>query len=858
VLYWVGWRVFGEFGIISLGEKADMIPDYFWAKTTKNGEPGKSVISHMNDVRAVAALLLKTYPTLLKECNVEQLAAFAGLHDIGKISPGFQSKCNKWLTKFCFRDNFGAPFEKDNHSMVTQFTLQTILQKRGMPTDSAELWAAILGAHHGKPYSPGLRLHVDDKEWQTKREQIVADFLGNLNLPDFLINNSWPFFWWITGVVTVADWIGSAEEWFPVIHETTPELSNINAISAIQEIGFGVPTIKTGLSFKDIFSFEPNDLQLKAEQAIKTPGLYIIEAPMGMGKTEAALWCVYKMMHERKTSGFYFALPTQATSNRIHIRVNDFLKSIVVDLHKSKLVHSGSWLLEETKIPITNATSFNDINEKESIRDAIDWFASNKRGLLAPFGVGTVDQALMSVIAVKHFFVRQFALAGKVIILDEVHSYDLYTGTLIKTLCEKLLPLGCTVVLLSATLTKDRKKDFVENDLNYMSKEPYPLISGIGIEPVEVKSPEPKTVFVQMRNENDTLFEALKRAKQGASILWVCNTVRNAQEMYDRAFESQSEIKIGLLHSRFPFYQRQKLEEFWMEKLGKAVRTRSGCILFSTQIVEQSVDLDADFMISELAPTDMLLQRMGRLWRHDRGKRVVDNPEFWIIAEKNTFEEFREGSANEIKKMFGTKAMVYAPYVLLRSVMLWKDKTSISLPDDIRALLAETYTHTQKDPKSWTELFNEIEGDGFAKKQIAQFQTNVWSLLLDDEEGKAKTRANSLETTQLILALGQEQNILHLLNGQDVTLKGDTFSISEARALAKNIVKVPAYCFAGHSKCERLKMLVRGNWQIGFVENGNVRCTYVKKAYTLRYTLEKGVEIMKTDERNEVDNEPCD
>jgi len=840
-----------------------MVPEYLWAKTTKADEPGKTVLSHMNDVRAVATLFLKSYTRFLRGYDTAQFGAFAGLHDIGKASPGFQAKCAKWIEKTGLDKYFGVPYEKD-HSKVSQYTLQTIFQKKGMKTEPSELWAAILGAHHGSLHKQGINLRPSDEEWQNKREEIVSTFLGDSNLPNFPIDDSWPFLWWLAGLVSVSDWIGSDEDWFPVAQETTPADSVQNAVRAINAIAFDIPILKKGLSFGEIFqekglSFEPNDLQLKAVQTIRDPGLYILEAPMGMGKTEAALWCVYKLMSEGKASGFYFALPTQATSNRIHLRVNDFLEKITEEKSRSRLIHSGSWLLDNVKVPTIRGSTNSNSEEKEDARRAIDWFASKKRGLLAPFGVGTVDQALMSVIAVKHFFVRQFALAGKVVILDEVHSYDMYTGTLIKTLCDRLLTLGCTVILLSATLTKESKKRFVEvtDDAN---QEQYPVISGRNIKSVEALKPSSKTVQIRMKSEADALEEALKKAEKGASVIWVCDTVNKAQEMFDRAkMAKQSKIEIGLLHSRFPVFRRQELEEYWMEKLGKNNPDRRGCILFSTQIVEQSVDLDADFMVSELAPTDMLLQRMGRLWRHQRENRLVDKPEMWIVAEDSSFEEFKKETAGKIKKMFGTKSAVYAPYVLLRSLVIWKDKVSIELPDDIRNLLEDTYKTNDNDPKGWLDLRGEIEGEGFALRESAKFETNVWNRLLDDEEGNSKTRVNNLPTTQLILAFPKKTDTLPLLNKDCIMLKGDTFSLPDARALARNIVKVPAYCFEGHSANPRLKILVRGDWQVGFLaDDGSINCTHLKAGYELRYTPENGVKIMKTDQKREVDNEPCD
>lgn len=852
--------------------------DYFWAKTTIDNKPGKSVSAHMRDVQSVANIMLDGKESLLAKYGLKRdfIAAFAGLHDIGKVSPGFQSKCKEWLRQGSLehvaRNNAWDTYERD-HAKITQYTIQNILKKNGMKPESAELWSALLGAHHGRLNRLGStpRGCQPDDEWENKREKIAGDFFGANTLPNFLIDNSWPFAWWLAGLVSVADWIASNEEYFfPEKVDTIPEESIETASTAFKAIGFDRIDFLSGLSFGDIFkdeednSFSPNDLQIKAGKSIHHTGLYVIEAPMGMGKTEAALWVAYNLMCEGKASGLYFALPTQSTSNRMHLRMQKFLKRISKTPIDAKLVHANSWLLDNIRIPRLSAAADTDI-DKEAIQEVKDWFSSKKRALLAPFGVGTIDQALMSVIAVKHFFVRQFALAGKVIILDEVHSYDLYTGTLIKTLCDRLLPLGCTILILSATLSRQIKKRFI--DITGGDNDKICLLitgkaSGDEDKPISVpvEKLEEKRVGIYFRNEADAFLLAMEKAKNGASVLWICDTVNRSQEMYELAEKkTDNKFEIGLLHARFPLFRRQELEDYWMEKLGKEGKGRGGCILFSTQVVEQSVDIDADFMVSELAPTDMLLQRMGRLWRHKRTRRSCEQPEFCIVAENYQFAEFKKATADEIKKMFGAKANVYAPYVLLRSLELWKDKKAVNLPDDIRGLIEETYKERSNEPKGWQELFKEIKGEDFAKGMLAEFETNVWNILLSDEEGLAKTRINNYPTTQMILAKQIQGKKIMFLNGEVAELGNDEVSLSAKRAIHRNIVKIPAYCFSARTENRDISALVHGDWQLGIVEdNVNISNKNLKSDYTLRYTLEKGVEIIREKTESEVDNEPCD
>jgi len=202
--------------------------------------------------------------------------------------------------------------------------------------------------------------------------------------------------------------------------------------------------------------------------------------------------------------------------------------------------------------------------------------------------------------------VRRFALAGKVIIIDEVHSYDVYTGSLLGALCAELEKLGCTVILLSATLTRDRRKTFIEPE-SYLSEddisEPYPLISGRTADSqklpaTQADGPQQKIVFLYFVEEDQAVVEALRQAEKGACVLWVCNTVARAQQTFRNLCGlGAGNVQMGLLHARFPYYRRMELEEYWMSALGKEGIRPPGCILVSTQIVEQSVDLDADFII---------------------------------------------------------------------------------------------------------------------------------------------------------------------------------------------------------------------------------------------------------------------
>ncbi len=838
----------------------------FWAKTLPDGSPGIDVHQHMLRVGAVASVLAKDRGTWFRQLGIEPDVAsgLAGLHDIGKISQGFQSKCPAWLqqnglVEVATRQAW-ENMQRD-HSRIGQFTLQRLLieQQAGLKRSTANWWAAAVGCHHGRIHNPAERglppeAGMSEDQWEETRRlaamRFFTDFGSDLRgLASRPVTPESAVLWAVAGLTSVADWIGSDENIFPTDRDLPIPQIRTRAAETIESLGLRIPHVKQGLSFRDLFDFEPYGLQRAAQEFIRRPGLYIIEAPMGMGKTEAALAVAYQLLSDGLATGIYFALPTQATSNRIHSRLDAFVRRVCPDALSTRLIHSSSWLIEDLVQPRPGATS----RGVDDARQGRDWFASTKRALLAPFGVGTVDQALLSIVAAKHFFVRRFALAGKVVIVDEVHSYDVYTGTLVGKLCEELGRLGCTVILLSATLTRARRHAILPElgENQALGTDPYPLISGVPasgevLPSRSAEGPVPKTVSISFRSEDEALRHVESPAKTGACCLWICNTVDRAQAVR-RRLRSLGEhgVAVGLLHARFPFFRRQVLEEEWMKALGKDGARSSGCVLVSTQIVEQSVDLDADLMISELAPTDMLLQRMGRLWRHPRASRAVSEPEFWVLREALTLEALRTLDAAAIKRVLGPKAWVYAPYVLLRTMEVWNGRQTINVPEDIRELLEGTYAEIDDLPPGWEQLRDQIEGNRFAEKMMANRKTTLFDVALPDDEG-VQTRLDSVPAVSLVLASERSGSALTLLNGDHVGLEGDEFSLHAARALHRNLVRVPKRrVFSSFRNADETARYIRGEQAVAMVDgHGEVSVPGLKGGIRLHWDPDLGLEIL--------------
>jgi CRISPR-associated endonuclease/helicase Cas3 len=665
-------------------------------------------------------------------------------------------------------------------------------------------WAAVVGAHHGRIKGEGVPA---GEPWEGERTRLAVDIIKEFGpLPDQPPSD--PILWFVAGLITIADWIGSDEKHFPLDAHWDMLERRRRAQTALATIDWRLFRPRQLTGFGDLFPEIPraNSLQMATAQVVREPGIYIIEGPMGYGKTEAALWAAYELIASGKATGLYFALPTQVTSNRIHLRLKPFVGRISVDPEAVRLAHSASWLVESEPQAKLNPASQDD-EAREHVRAGRSWFAQAKRALLARFGVGTIDQALLGIVAAKHFFVRQFGLAGRVVILDEVHTYDVYTSTLIGALVKRLRGLQCTVLILSATLTEKRRRELLGLADDQPVSAAYPLVSGVASSVIERTCEPPPSKTIRVRNVSGALplEEAMVRARRGECLLWIRNTVDEAQETY-RALQSancQDGPSIVLLHSRFPFFRREQLENDWMNQLGKDASNRpNGCILVSTQVAEQSVDIDADLLITDIAPTDMLLQRIGRLWRHERPVRPCPQPEVWIQMPHSDDAALREMSEKELCGALGKSARVYAPYILLRSLQQWRGRAAITLPGDIRPILEATYADPNAaEPPAWQGLREELEKQKDRMARQALNATTVWNIpALPDEEG-VQTRLSTYPTAQLLLATEITALVSHsarlcLLDGAEVTAHDREWSFEAAKAIHRNLVRMPRWAVA--------------------------------------------------------------
>jgi CRISPR-associated endonuclease/helicase Cas3 len=792
----------------------------FWAKTTESGLPGISVHDHCLNVGCVAEAIMAALPANVRSLLPAGSATLAALHDVGKITIGFQTKCPQRIVSSdeppCSSGLIVLSVK--DHALVSQRFLQSLPAFK-----VSRLWAVAVGAHHGRPKGRKVDLTNPPEplsEWAQEHRlqllQILQDEFGPLPTPppDPIFAPYHSDLWLLAGLITVADWIGSNEAWFSPKKGSPPDAARQQAAAALRQIGWPGGKLKltefsAAFATKPGVEFNPNPLQQAVAEAAHNPGVIIVEGPMGCGKTEAALFAAQQLIAAGHQHGIYFALPTQVTSNRIHERIGRFLRRTLADEASFRLAHGNAWLEADFNLRINPAyprEATEGDKPTDTARDARSWFTSAKQALLAPYGVGTIDQALQGVVAVKHFFVRRFALAGKVVILDEVHSYDIYTGTLITAMIRELVNLRCTVIILSATLTPDRRNELLAAAGIKETTAPadYPLVTygTSGSECRHIKPLWSSDKKISLRpaviSEDETIGELIRRAEAGQHVLWIRNTVVEAQQAFRAVAGSicQGSVCVGLLHSRFPFARRAELETDWLEHLGPNRPTDGpGSILIATQVVEQSVDIDLDFIVSDLAPTDMLLQRLGRLWRHPRPHRQAAQPDFWIRLP----DVSAATDVAALKSALGRSAWVYAPYVLLRTAAVWQSRAEICLPADIRPLLEATYDEPDpQEPAAWRELHVELEGEKRKLMLIATSATNVLNNPMLEDREEILTRAKGAPTTPVILlrsiiATGNNFIIAVALDGTQTEISAHEWCRASAKFVHQWLVRAPRW-----------------------------------------------------------------
>ncbi|MDW8426848.1 MAG: CRISPR-associated helicase Cas3', partial [Meiothermus sp.] len=651
-----------------------------WAKSGIDGHMGHPVIAHLLDVAASANAILELEPDSTRQRYAEDfglesdqaiplLLALIALHDIGKVSPAFQQLWEPGLKRlieaeprFDWRNGCSKPPAYPDyvpHAIITQAVLAELLEKHGFPRSlvdgvggSGGIGDAV-GCHHGfraDSLEKARRFSEQGKDiWQEARAALVDavfETIGASGIPT-VQRLSPAAFMRLAGLTSFADWIGSSfypELKFDGYEDNLPgywEASQALARKRLAELGWTkrTPLVSQARPLREVFDylakasgrpcFMPRPLQLWVKRLvrdIKQPTLLLIEAAMGEGKTEAAFYAYLRLQAQNGHRGLYVALPTMATGNQMFERTAKFLNAQAKGLEVKldlQLIH-GATQLNELYQKLQGKIQPNTEQEVELLEsiEARAFFTHKKQALLTEYGVGTVDQALLTVLNIKWQFVRLWGLGNRVVIIDEVHAYDTYTSELILTLVRWLHALGSSVILMSATLPKEKRKKILEAfGGQNQDSDHYPRIykvSGGQTTLVRFKGDKTRTVTVGLQAVESDLEAIVKlldeKLANGGCAVCIVNTVDRAQELYQKI----PHLGPMLFHARFPAEDRARLEGEVLARFGKEATLENGqrpqkAVLVATQVVEQSLDLDFDLMVSDLAPVDLLLQRAGRL-----------------------------------------------------------------------------------------------------------------------------------------------------------------------------------------------------------------------------------------------------
>ena len=695
-----------------------------WAKS---GDPqGHCLLAHMLDVAAVATVLLEREPTQTLRLAAQWLdvsaknagqciAALVGLHDFGKSIPGFQAK---WQLGRDADRRVGLAFSAasqhvTDHACASAALLREYLLSLGFELAWVQGVLQAISAHHGYNLNrreiSAAKPCFEAAAWSDARKLLFESYWKTLS-PEGIVGAkelTLAAVEWLAGLTSVSDWIGSNLEWFPIGEradslESHFERAKQLASQALDTLGWPEykPLLTSSCSVDSLIqrivqgseSVMARPLQVEGARLlseVKGPALLLVEAPMGEGKTELAFLAHLRLQDSNQHRGFYVALPTQATGNALFERALTFLRSFAEDAFLDiQLVHGGAQL-EDSVQHLRGIYGDRGDNISSSA-----WFSQRRRGLLSPYGVGTIDQALFASLNVKHHFVRLWGLTNRVVVLDEIHAYDTYTSGLIESLLRWLKALDCSVVLMTATLPEKLRNALLQawgvnaSDIPELA---YPRLlkaDGNGVRGAAFPSREiPNVRLVALGEEEDEeslawcALECLKWDGCGAVIV---NTVQRAQEVYRHVkTHAGADVLLILFHARFPADERSAREGSVLKIFGKDGVRPSRALLIATQVAEQSLDIDFDFLITDLAPVDLVLQRAGRLHRHQRIRPPAHSEARLFVA------GLLPDRLPELKKT--SWEYVYDPYILGRTWAVLSREDVLHFPRDIDRLVQAVY-----------------------------------------------------------------------------------------------------------------------------------------------------------------------
>lgn len=802
---------------------------YYWAKAMPNDEGAKyhSFPYHCLDVVAVAdawlsnsSALRKTFLAAWGYSDFDVFRAwllfFIGLHDLGKLDLNFQLKVLE-VAKALFPSEYmqilgrirpQQPFDhgQAGYAWFVHLFPQTKLANHDL--DQLSNWMAAVAGHHGTLNNDATlpRLKAPQALYQLENHarlswiaQLDDMFLLPVQAHGYELPPLPPKL--LAGFCSVCDWVGSNTDYFKY-NETPADLSSYLekqrdiASQALQDAGLIAKPLKQG-GMSYLFSkYIPQGLQKQIDNLPLRSGVTIIEAPTGSGKTEAALAYASRLLAEGYADSIIFALPTQATANAMLERLAEVAsalfpesKSNLLLAHGKARFHERFKGLKRLGLGLT-AQAFEEAGVHCS-----HWLGSSrKRVFLGQIGVCTIDQVLLSVLPVRHHFVRSFGVGKSILIVDEIHAYDSYMNSLLDRVLESQQRMGSSAILLSATLPNKRLQRIAtlwKPGVNIESL-CYPLLTQVTESSVfQLESPDAtptKTVSISLeytalaRPTADLIQEIICAAESGAAIAVVCNLVDDALAVYHQ-LKQQNQVAVDLFHSRFRFIDRMAKEADVMRLYGKATSRLEGRILVATQVVEQSLDLDFDWMITQICPVDLLFQRLGRLHRHNKNRpESFTEPRCTVLCPVGT---------NQTLPDYGFHQLIYGDIrVLWRTEQLLKANSDLVFPGIYREWIEKVYAEMpwENESQPLTHAHEEYAKDQDAKAAGARTLSVSNTSPYRDTDATAARLTRDGEMALSVIPLVEHDGLLCLLDGK----KLEALMMHEKdEVLSLNTVPVP-------------------------------------------------------------------
>ena len=744
----------------------------------------------------------------LSTVDISRLCFLVGLHDAGKANHGFQARLRRERPDAGHIAPLWGLLAKRHlhraHRVLYQQVREALSAPRwrawfGGPDTERDLWGVIL-AHHGSLPERAAGT-PDPRLWRRRGGydpiaalRTLADAMAEVFPDAFAPENHGPlptstrFQHAFAGLVTLADWLGSDETVFPFPSDGAP--TGVERVAWSRERAEDVmrrrwldPALARdaargrGLDFATLFPKLPAPRPAQAallDAPLPRAGqVTVLEAETGSGKTEAALIHFLRLFQAGAVDGLYFALPTRAAAVQIHRRIRAVISDWMgVAAPPVGLAVPGYLRVDDDegqRLPDERGIRWPDDEGRDR-----GWAVENaKRYLSGMVMVGTIDQLLLGGLCVRHAPFRSGPMLRLLLCVDEVHASDAYMTTLLRVVLDQHRAAGGHALLMSATLGSAARLRLLGGqvemhevpDARQAAALSYPSLqrSDEKLQPLPQsdRKQNQKHVTVEMcdfQADTGSLLMRMKAAADaGAAVIFIRNRVDDARETVLRL----EKIGAPLLrcrgvaaphHGRFAPEDRRLLDEA-LEAAFRTTGARCGVIAVTTQTAEQSLDLDADWLVTDVAPGDVLLQRIGRLHRHQRLRPagcktplvtvLAPEPE-QLAATLNSHGGLRSG-----RTLLGL-GRIYENIVGVLSTRAWlADRGEIRVPANNRMLVEAATNHaaltafaeTLGDP--WPGHLWDVAGKIAAKGGVARIVSVDWGSPLVENQPVPNERATT-------------------------------------------------------------------------------------------------------------------